>query len=731
MTTTPAIQTKVFFSSRTRLCLKAIPTILVLLLASAIMAAPIPQLVEQTDPSVPGGAGNVTVDQNTGLTWLDWSITVGISFVEMENGLLPGGSFEGWRHATAAEIQALFQSADLPVDNFPGLSSGVGFSGAAQEFLVFLGATFGTETRALIGESAGLPSGNHYYARVASLAGVFSETSADQFSNDSFGTSMIGHALVRSNTGTLQQRTDSNFPGGANNITFDPSTNLEWLDWTATEFYSFNQMTTMMGAGGVFESWRHATRDEVRTLLESAGLPTDSYPSTSDQSDGGLAANNFFALVGATSSSRTNAISADVSFPGAHFEVEVDEFAGIFSETRADLDVSDNSAFTQGHALVRFVEPNMEHGLQEATDANYPGGENNVTFDPSTNLEWLDWNASSNISYNSMMPLMQPGGIFEGWRHATRAEVRTLLESAELPVSNFPSISSALDVGNSAEAFFHLVGTTDSIDTTKVITSDIADVFDNYTVEVYRSGFDAVTDGLGQINISFASLTTGHALVRARIPGLEQISDPHSPGNANNVTLDVDTNLEWLDWSVSANISYSDMLEQMHPGGEYFGWRHATREEIRVLFENAGLPIDNFPGFSVLEDTGIAARNFQAIFGATTGGPFSSTNAFTADSFTNGFHFFAAVDNFVDDSETYADFELADDTPNFAVGHALVKTPIEAGDANGDGVTDLGDVEPFIDVLTSGVFVAEADVNTDGYVNMLDIEPFVELLTGN
>ncbi len=50
------------------------------------------------------------------------------------------------------------------------------------------------------------------------------------------------------------------------------------------------------------------------------------------------------------------------------------------------------------------------------------------------------------------------------------------------------------------------------------------------------------------------------------------------------------------------------------------------------------------------------------------------------------------------------------------------------GDVNLDGVVNLLDVEPFVALLTSGEFQAEADINMDGVVNLQDIQPFVKLL---
>ena len=64
----------------------------------------------------------------------------------------------------------------------------------------------------------------------------------------------------------------------------------------------------------------------------------------------------------------------------------------------------------------------------------------------------------------------------------------------------------------------------------------------------------------------------------------------------------------------------------------------------------------------------------------------------------------------------------------------LIATPASAdelllGDVNQDGSVDLLDVQPFVDLLTSGTFLAEADLNQDNVVNLLDVGPFVDVLT--
>lgn len=52
------------------------------------------------------------------------------------------------------------------------------------------------------------------------------------------------------------------------------------------------------------------------------------------------------------------------------------------------------------------------------------------------------------------------------------------------------------------------------------------------------------------------------------------------------------------------------------------------------------------------------------------------------------------------------------------------------GDVNLDGQVNLLDVQPFVDLLTTGIFQAEADINQDGVVDLLDVAPFVDLLSG-
>ena len=59
-----------------------------------------------------------------------------------------------------------------------------------------------------------------------------------------------------------------------------------------------------------------------------------------------------------------------------------------------------------------------------------------------------------------------------------------------------------------------------------------------------------------------------------------------------------------------------------------------------------------------------------------------------------------------------------------------VTAEILLGDVNLDGVVDFLDIPPFIAILSSGEFQAEADCDGSGSVDFLDISPFVAILSG-
>lgn len=62
---------------------------------------------------------------------------------------------------------------------------------------------------------------------------------------------------------------DSSF--GADTITRDTATGLDWLDVTETLNLSYNEVTAQLGSGGAFEGYRYATEAELGTLISNFG----------------------------------------------------------------------------------------------------------------------------------------------------------------------------------------------------------------------------------------------------------------------------------------------------------------------------------------------------------------------------------------------------------------------------------------------------------------------------
>ena len=92
--------------------------------------------------------------------------------------------------------------------------------------------------------------------------------------------------------------------------------------------------------------------------------------------------------------------------------------------------------------------------------------------------------------------------------------------------------------------------------------------------------------------------------------------------------------------------------------------------------------------------------------------------------------------NFLAEGDTVATFGNIDLNITYAflggndIALVAVENPFIPGDVNGDGEVNLLDVQPFIDLVASGGYLASADINEDGVVNLLDVSPFIELLAG-
>jgi hypothetical protein len=93
----------------TKATLSIFSLILVLLLSKAVTSA---ALVEADDPRY--GAGTLTLDTSSGLAWVDLPVSSGYSYLQALAATQPGGTFGGFRFATAQEVVALYASAGIP-----------------------------------------------------------------------------------------------------------------------------------------------------------------------------------------------------------------------------------------------------------------------------------------------------------------------------------------------------------------------------------------------------------------------------------------------------------------------------------------------------------------------------------------------------------------------------------------------------------------------------------------
>jgi PEP-CTERM motif len=64
----------------------------------------------------PFGTDTITLDTDTGLRWLDMTLSNGLSHDEVLQALQSGGTFEGFRLATSAELGQLFANAGFDLN---------------------------------------------------------------------------------------------------------------------------------------------------------------------------------------------------------------------------------------------------------------------------------------------------------------------------------------------------------------------------------------------------------------------------------------------------------------------------------------------------------------------------------------------------------------------------------------------------------------------------------------
>lgn len=132
----------------------------------------------------------------------------------------------------------------------------------------------------------------------------------------------------------------------------------------------------------------------------------------------------------------------------------------------------------------------------------------------------------------------------------------------------------------------------------------------------------------------FKGLVSGLALVVSSFTNASLIEVDYEGivGADTAITLDTSTGLEWLDLTVTLNRSYNDILSNLDSGGEFEGWRFATRTDVIKLWDSFGIAAPVTDSKESFAEKYEGALNFLDLIGNTR-----LERANTWNPFTDGF----------------------------------------------------------------------------------------------
>ena len=147
-----------------------------------------------------------------------------------------------------------------------------------------------------------------------------------------------------------------------------------------------------------------------------------------------------------------------------------------------------------------------------------------------------------------------------------------------------------------------------------------------------------------------------------------------------------------------------------------------------TFFANAGIVDDSVPvpvvvGSQInLFGSNFVLDNMPLVAGLTAGEAFTifDRDVVLSGQLADGSQFSFALNSVRSFGEDFFD-------PDATVTVTLVDSSL-LGDVNLDNSVNFLDISPFIALLSSGEFQAEADIDGNGFVNFLDISPFIGIL---
>jgi hypothetical protein len=412
------------------------------------------------------GDGLLTVDSTTGLEWLDLTVTKSMTVAEVTAQLAPGGQFEGFSYASSDQVGEMFFDAGLQeYSTKPAPLGGYTYWDPLHRELVevlqslwgITGESPGVRlSRGAIGEKPPYSIGFERFEAALYIYDTGQVSTGLQWGPVLDLYDYVGHVLVRSPpVGTLAQA-DWHTPGDGL-LTRDSATGLEWLDLTVTKNLSVAEVTPQLRKGGKFEGFYYASPVAVAALFTDAGLHDWAWdfgtvlgnadPLAVSKASG---LQNLWGITSRLTDLKTSQGFLDDTPTGSPSTVNTQAVLYVepsLSWAGGARGTSASGASNQwGHALVRTDPlPPASIGTISEADWRVPG-DNLIAIDSATGLEWLDLTVTANMSYWDVIRECGTGGLFDGFRFATAAEVEEMFTNAGL--NGFGNAASGTIQGN-------------------------------------------------------------------------------------------------------------------------------------------------------------------------------------------------------------------------------------------------------------------------------------------